>query len=90
MNMHDLMPYIFIVIFLAFVIWSVIRGRRWEKYQAEAARRAKTIMEAASSDRERFAEVMSVSREHLEVTKELLSEIKALRNDLTGNQGQSA
>ena len=90
MNIHDLMPYIFLGVFFAFVVWSVLRGRRWEKYQGEAARRAKTLMEAASSDRGRFDEVMSVSREHLQVTKELLSEIKALRNDLNRNESRNA
>ena len=48
-----------------------------------------TSMEAASSGRESFDEAMSVSREHLEVTKELLSEIKALRNDLSRNESQN-
>jgi hypothetical protein len=39
-------------------------------------------IEAASQDRERFSEVMSISRDQLQVTKELLSEVKGLRDDL--------
>ena len=69
------------------MVWSVFRGRRWEKYQGEAANRSKTIIEAASQDRERLSEALSISREHLQTTKELLSEIKGLRADL--KQGDS-
>ena len=90
MNIHDLMPYIFLGAFVVFIAWSVIRARRWESYQGEAARRAKALMEAASSDRGRLDEVMSVSREHLQVTKDLLTEIKALRNDLNSNERKNA
>lgn len=90
MNIHELIPYLFVAVFVAFVAWSVIRGRRWEKYQGEAARRAKAMMERVSSDEGRLDEVMAVSREHLQVTKDLLSEIKALRSDLSKNERKNA
>jgi hypothetical protein len=76
--------------FLAFAAWLVVRGRRWEKYQGEAAKRSKAIIEATSQDRERFNEVMSISREQLQVTKELLAEVKGLRDDLKKNFTPSA
>jgi hypothetical protein len=90
MSKHDLTALIFIVPFLAFVAWSIVRARRWEKYQGEAANRAKTIIENAAKDRERFDEVMVVSREQLQTTKELLSEIKGLRADLRRGGDSSA
>jgi hypothetical protein len=90
MNTQNAILFLFIAVFLAFTAWSVVRGRRWEKHQGEAANRAKAIIEATSQDRERFSEVMSISREQLQVTKELLSEIKGLRNDLKKNVNPSA
>jgi hypothetical protein len=85
MNAHNLVPIIFIVAALAYLAWSVARSRRWEKYQGEAADRSKTIIEATSRDRERLEEAISISREQLQVEKELLSEIKGLREDLRRN-----
>ena len=90
MNAHNLGPIVVIVAALAYLAWSVARGRRWEKYQSEAARRSKALIEAASGEKERFDEVMSVSREQLQVAKELLSKIKGLRNDLRQNGGRNA
>jgi hypothetical protein len=85
MNTHQLVPIILISVFVAFWAWSIARSRRWEKYQGEAANRSKAILDAAESDRGRFSEVITVSREQLQVTKELLAEIKALREDLRRN-----
>jgi len=85
MNTHQLVPIILISAFVAFWAWSIARSRRWEKYQGEAANRSKAILEAAESDRGRFSEVMAVSREQLQVARELLAEIKALREDLRRN-----
>jgi uncharacterized membrane protein YccC len=82
MSKPDVIFSVFVTLFLAFVAWSIVRNRRWEKYQREAANRAKTIIEAASQDRERASEAMAISREHLQATKELLSEVKGLRDDL--------
>jgi hypothetical protein len=82
MNGHNLVPIVFIVAALAYLAWSVARGRRWEKYQGEAANRSKTIIEDAARDRERLNEAISISREQLQVEKELLSELKGLRDDL--------
>jgi len=83
MNRHDL---IFCAVFLAplllFVIWTIVRARRWERLQGEAAQRSKAIIESVKDDRERLEEARAVSREHLQVSKELLAEIKALREDL--------
>jgi len=84
MNTHQIIPIILISAFVAFWAWSIARSRRWEKYQGEAANRSKAIIEAAASDRERFNEVMANSREQLQVTKDLLAEIKGLREDLRG------
>jgi hypothetical protein len=85
MNTHLLVPIILMSAFVAFWAWSIARSRRWEKYQGEAANRSKAILDAAESDRGRFSEVMAVSREQLQVAKELLAEIKALREDLRRN-----
>ncbi|MEY2563356.1 MAG: hypothetical protein QOH88_1549 [Verrucomicrobiota bacterium] len=82
MNTHQLIPILLISAFVAFWVWSIARSRRWEKYQGEAANRSKAILEAAERDRGRFSEVMALSREQLQVAKELLAEIKALREDL--------
>jgi hypothetical protein len=90
MSKHDLTPFVFIGLFLVFLAWSVVRGRRWEKYQGEAATRAKTIIDASSSDRDRLNEAISISREQLEVEKQLLSEIKGLRDDLRKSGDSSA
>jgi hypothetical protein len=93
MNINELLPYIYAAL-LAFIVWtlisSVMSARRSKRYQDEAAQRLKAIMESASADRERLGEDRSVSREHLQVTKELLSEIKALRSDLAKNESRNA
>lgn len=80
--MHDIIPFLFLTAFLIFITWSVVRAREWERRQADAARRSKALFESASSDRGKLDESLSLSREHLQVTKELLVEIKALRADL--------
>jgi hypothetical protein len=82
MNTHELIPVVFIIVFLGFAAWSVARGRRWERYQQEAAGRAKMIVEKTAEDSGRFEQVMSVSQQQLQLLKELLQEIKALRADL--------
>jgi hypothetical protein len=82
MNTHSLVPILLITVGLGYLAWSIARSRRWEKYQGEAATRAKTIIEASSHDRERLGEAILISREQLQVEKELLSELKGLRDDL--------
>jgi hypothetical protein len=93
MNLHELLPSIYIAA-LAVILWSLISSvmsaRRSKRYQDEAAQRIKAMMESASTDRERLEEDRSVAREHLEATKELLSEIKALRSDLAKNESKTA
>jgi hypothetical protein len=93
MNIHELLPYISIAA-LAVVVWSVISsvmsGRRIRRFQDESAQRVKALMDRASAERERLEDDRGVSREHLQVTKELLSEIKALRSDLARNESKNA
>jgi hypothetical protein len=79
---HQTVSLLIVITFFGFVGWSVIRGRLWEKRQLDAANRSKQIIEAASQDREKFNEAMTISREQLQTTKDLLTEIKALRDDL--------
>jgi hypothetical protein len=76
----ELIPLLFFLgAILVFLAWSVFRNRRWENYRDEATTRAKT---AASEGQQRFEEAISISREQLQLSKELLNEIKGLRDDL--------
>ena len=79
MNTHDLFPLVwFILPGFVLMAWVIIRGWRWEKNQQAAIKRGKLASETAAKD---YEEAMSVSREQLQVSKELLAEIKALRED---------
>jgi nicotinic acid mononucleotide adenylyltransferase len=82
MNKHDALAIFFAFLFVAFAIWTVLRGRRWDKHQADARTRAKAITDAMERDRERAEQALAISQEHLQVTKETLAEIKAIREDL--------
>lgn len=82
MTTHQILPFVFIIVGVAYLAWSVARSRRWEKYQSEAASRAKAIVADASKSKEHFAEVMAISREQLQATKDLLAEVRGLREDL--------
>ena len=92
MNTHELLLFISIAA-LAVIVWSVISsvmsGRRIKRFQDESAQRVKALMDGASAERERLEDDRGVSREHLQVTKELLSEIKALRSDLARNESKN-
>lgn len=85
MSIDRIFGIILIFAFVVFWIWSITCSRRWESYQGEAANRSKAILQAAESDRRRFSEIMAISREQLQVAKELLAEIKGLREDLRRN-----
>jgi hypothetical protein len=86
MNTHQIVPLVFIIIFSAFILWSITRNRRWERYQQEAAGRAKLMIEKAAGNTERFEKAMVASQEQIRLLTELLEEIKGLRADLRENR----
>ena len=74
--MHDLQRYIPLIIFIGFALWVIVRSN---KAQKTATERTKIILDSSQAH---FGEAMNVSRQQLEIAKELLAETKALRKSI--------
>ena len=73
---------IFILDFLGFLRWAIMRNRRWERFQQEAASRSKAAVADMANSKQHMEESLAISKEQLQITRDLITEIKALRNDL--------
>jgi sensor domain CHASE-containing protein len=83
MTIHDIIL-LFIFAYLIGMTLLVIMGlRKWAELRKEVAAKTKTSVEAKRLEtNEKMEQAMAVSREHLEVSKQLLLEIKALREEM--------
>ncbi|HEY3856872.1 MAG TPA: hypothetical protein VGO67_21010 [Verrucomicrobiae bacterium] len=82
MTNNDVSLAVIVALFFIFIIWTSIRGRRWEKYREEVANRGKLYANEIGKEQDRYDQTMIVLREQLQASKDILNEIKALREDL--------
>ncbi|HXQ80704.1 MAG TPA: hypothetical protein VN775_05300 [Opitutaceae bacterium] len=73
--------WILLVVAAAYLIWTMVRSSRWMRLQAESAERQRNLMGRSAQAEQVVGESIKIQEEQLRLTRELVGELKGLRED---------
>jgi TolA-binding protein len=81
-----LLIWISLVVAATYLIWMMIRSGQWTRLQAEAAERQKNLIGQSTETEQVVRESIKSQEEQLRLTRELVEELKGLREETAERQ----
>jgi hypothetical protein len=81
---HDIILPVFLALAIVYILWTLLRAKKWSRLQGEAIERQKLAIAGSERAEQRVQAALELQTKQVELTKELIAEIRALREDLKG------
>jgi hypothetical protein len=81
-----LLIWISLVVAATYLIWMMIRSTQWTRLQAESEERQKNVMGRSEETEQAIRDSLKAQEEQLRLTRELVDELKGLREESAERQ----